>query len=418
MKQDERQAVAVVDGLVTLLSWSGFSSHIDVPEGIQAIGDDCFAGRGFRSVRLPAGLIRIGRRAFEKCARLEELTLPDSVVCVDVEAFNGCQGLKTLRLGSGLRTIQARAFWYCIGLRELELPASLELIASRAFEGCDRLERVAIRCANAEFDEYVFNETPYWHRLLRRADLAAPGMLGLTPECPEELLLPEGHTHIDLYAFARSRIRRARLPGSLRTMGMCAFRDCKQLEEVTLSVNTYCNYHLPLEPGEGIFAGCTALHTVRLKGRLKNFSWDGDDRPEVLKGFHPEKTFLGCTALHRLIAWQILPSQLPPQWQGWALNGYLEDEERSGHFLPEVCAAYDALLRGRQAWIVGRAAREGLRPLIQYLCEKRLLDEAGWQTVMDATAQRSDAPSVSLLLHYRHEALAGRDPLAGALDEL
>ena len=230
----------VRDGLLTCLGYAGIGAMPPIPEGVEAIGDDAFAGRRLARLTLPATLRRIGRRAFQKCVLPREIVLPNRLEVIDVEAFYGCQSLESIRFENGLRAIQARAFWYCIALRCVALPASLRLVGSRAFEGCDRLRHVEIHCPGAEFDEYVFNETPYWHRLLEIAELASPRRLGLTPECPETLMLPEGHTHIDLYAFARSRIKYARLPGSLRTMGMCAFRDCKQLEEVSLSANTYC----------------------------------------------------------------------------------------------------------------------------------------------------------------------------------
>ena len=406
------------DGLMTCLGYSGIGDLPPVPEGVEAIGDDAFAGMRFERVTLPSSLRRIGRRAFQKCARLKEIDIPNRVSIIDVEAFNGCQALERVRLGAGLQTIQARAFWYCIGLRSVALPPSLKWVASRAFEGCDSLSRVEIQCPGAEFDEYVFNETPYWHRLLRQAELAAPGRLGLTPECPEELVFPEGHTHIDLYAFARSRIRRARLPGSLRTMGMCAFRDCKQLEEVSLSANTYCNHRLPLEPGEGIFAGCSALHTVTLNGRLKNFTWSDASAPELLKGFHPERTFLGCVRLRRIVARQVPLSAFPGHWVPWALNGYLEDEERDAHYDPTVAAEYDALLAGRRDWLVGRALREDSRAIAQYLCQKRALAAPECEAVRQRALDRGDAAYAAMLLSYRHSILGHVDALENALDEL
>jgi len=411
-------SLEVRDGLLTCLGYTGIGAMPPIPEGVEAIGDDAFAGRRLARLTLPATLRRIGRRAFQKCVLPREIVLPNRLEIIDVEAFYGCQSLESIRFGNGLRAIQARAFWYCIALRSVALPASLRLVGSRAFEGCDRLRHVGIHCPGAEFDEYVFNETPYWHRLLEIAELASPRRLGLTPDCPETLMLPEGHTHIDLYAFARSRIKYARLPGSLRTMGMCAFRDCKQLEEVSLSANTYCNYHLPLEPGEGIFSGCSSLHTVTLNGPLKNFTWSGSDVPELLKGFHPEKTFLGCVKLRRIVAWQVPLSAFPSQWINWALNGYLEDEDRAAHYAPSVAAEYDALLSKRRDWIVGRAIREGRRAIVQYLCERRVLSSSDCDAITERAMEASDAACAAMLLNYRHNILSHRDPLSDALDEL
>lgn len=406
------------DGLITCLGYGGLGSLPPIPEGVEAIADDAFAGRRIAQLILPATLRRIGRRAFLKCAGLERVHIPDGVELIDVEAFNGCQSLRHLHLGRGLQSLQARAFWYCISLKALVLPPSLQLVGPRAFEGCDSLSRVEVQCPGAEFDEYVFNETPYWHCLLKQAELATPGRLGLTPECPEVLTLPEGHTHIDLYAYARSNIRVARLPGSLRTMGMCAFRDCKRLEEVSLSPNTYCNHHLPLEAGEGIFAGCSALHTVTLNGPLKNFTWSGARAPELLKGFHPEKTFLGCVKLRRIRAWQVPLSAFPDHWIPWALNGYLEDEDREIHYAPQVAREYDRLLYERRDWILGLARRLGERPIVGYLCARRMLNREDCDAIAPLALNRQDAACAALLLNYRHRVLAPAASLMDALDEL
>ncbi|MCD8020551.1 MAG: leucine-rich repeat domain-containing protein [Clostridiales bacterium] len=51
------------------------------------------------------------------------------------------------------------------------------------------------------------------------------------------LILPEGITHIDLWAYSQSSIVSAYLPDSLRTIGMCAFKDCKNLKEVSMPPN-------------------------------------------------------------------------------------------------------------------------------------------------------------------------------------
>lgn len=407
------------DGLVTLTAWHGVGARPSVPSGVEAIGDDAFSGRRVQSVELPQGLRVIGRRAFEKCARLEAVTLPSSVERVELEAFNGCSSLRRVSLGEGLRVIQPRAFWYCASLSEITLPASVTLIASRAFEGCSALRRVTVLNPGAEMDEYVFNETPYWNRLNALAQRCTVGRLGATDECPPTLALPEGATHIDTWAYSKSRIRAARLPSSLRTVGMNAFRDCKELTEVSMSPNTYYNYTNRLEPGDGIFAGCSSLKRVVLRGALKNYIWHDAKEPVLLRGFDPEKTFMGCTSLRSMEAWEVPLSAFPDAWRRFALNGFLEDGQRESHYLPAVAEEYHAALLQERPRLLSRAQNEAGFSLCQYLVSRQWLDQESFETVFRRASQLGDARTLSVLLEYRRRCLGqGKTGLENALEEL
>ena len=411
--------LALQGGLVTLTAWRGIGSHPVVPEGVQALGDDVFAGRGIRAVTLPAGLKSIGRRAFEKCARLEAIALPGSVERIGLEAFSGCGALRQVSLGRGMRVVEARAFWYCPSLREITLPPSLRLLTSRAFEGCSSLREVNILNPGAEMDEYVFSQTPYWDRLMAQAEKCTLGQLGATADCPTTLALPEGATHIDTWAYSKSRIRFARLPGSLRTVGMNAFRDCRELTEVSMSPNTCYTYTNRLEPGDGVFAGCSALERVTFCGPLKDFVWHDAEEPVLLRGFDREKTFLGCTRLRSMVAREVPLAAFPPQWRRYVLNGFLEDVQRECHCAPAVMEEYNLALDVERPRLVARAMGDPAFPLCQYLCARGGLDRESFGQVFRRAAEAGDPRTLSLLMDYqRHSLGAGTSALEVALEEL
>ena len=62
---------------------------------------------------------------------------------------------------------------------------------------------------------------------------------------------------------------------------------------------------------DGIFSGCSQLEEITFRGPLKNFTWYDASRPQLLRGFHPEKTFIGCNRLRRMTAWEILLTDFP-----------------------------------------------------------------------------------------------------------
>lgn len=409
-----------IDGVLTLRSWSGIGPQAVVPEGVQAIGEEAFEGRRrLRNVVLPDSVRAIGMRAFQKCTGLREIVVPGGVEEIGVEAFNGCTALGRVVLKEGVCRIQARAFWHCSALTEMEFPASVTLVASRAFECCSALRHVITRNPGVQVDEYAFNETPYCDRLLRLADQCTVGCLGASPaDCPEALVLPEGLTHIDHWAYSKSLIRTAWLPSSLRTIGMCAFKDCKQLREVSLSPNSYCNYHLRLEPGDGIFAGCTALEQVIFRGGLRNFTWYDAGGPELLRGCDPEKTFMGCSRLRRILAWEVPLAAIPAVWRQYAVNGFLEDLDRAKHYAPEVAAEYRAWLRNCRDQLIRRTERDPGYALIQYLIEERLLDRAAFDAVFGWVSGRAEPQTIAALLTYERTFLGRESALDRTLAEL
>ena len=69
-----------------------------LPEGIEEIEDEAFAGAMIRSVRVPAGCRRIGERAFAG-SMLEEIYLGSSETEIAESAFEGIEEYVTVHIG-------------------------------------------------------------------------------------------------------------------------------------------------------------------------------------------------------------------------------------------------------------------------------------------------------------------------------
>ena len=68
---------------------------------------------GIRTIRLPAGLLRIGRWAFFRCRGLSEITLPEGVLSVGRFAFSECEGMEEITLPKSLTTLGDYVFSDC-----------------------------------------------------------------------------------------------------------------------------------------------------------------------------------------------------------------------------------------------------------------------------------------------------------------
>lgn len=110
---------------------------------------------------------KLGNYAFYQCEKIEEVTLPNSMVAVNESCFENCYGLKKIILNCGdvfsgmfsfyfckeLQTVEfgqlcnmtyipSYFFGQCISLKRIEFPSSIEEIKTSAFRGCDNLEEI------------------------------------------------------------------------------------------------------------------------------------------------------------------------------------------------------------------------------------------------------------------------------------
>ena len=84
-----------------------------LPAGTLAVEEEAFRNCGMHSLRLPDGLESIGSYAFQGCASLTKVFMPESVVNVSGNAFDGCpQGLTIYGYPDSYAEAFAQTFGY------------------------------------------------------------------------------------------------------------------------------------------------------------------------------------------------------------------------------------------------------------------------------------------------------------------
>ena len=81
--------------------------------------------------------------AVEQCYELEEITIPDTVTHIGIEAFCCCEILSEINLSNNLISIGDNAFADCC-ISSIVIPDSVKTIGMGAFSGCRNLEAVVI----------------------------------------------------------------------------------------------------------------------------------------------------------------------------------------------------------------------------------------------------------------------------------
>ena len=172
---------------------------VELPSTLKRIEYDTFEGcKNLKYIDLPERLEYIGKWCFKDSA-LESITLPNSLRVIEEEAFYQCENLKSVAFPNALVKIGLFAF-YKTGLAEVKLPASLKTIEQGVFAECKSLKIV-------KFCEGL-------------------AVLG-TDEFFERDNMCNG-------VFEESTVERVELPTTLKIIEHNTFKNCKNLQDITL----------------------------------------------------------------------------------------------------------------------------------------------------------------------------------------
>ena len=106
---------------------------------VVAIAPRAFEGcAALRRVILPESLRQIGEMAFSGCTHLRPLTIPGGVQRVGTLAFAKCSQLERVRIEPGVVQLGPSCFSKCAALKRVEMPASVTQIGGGAFFGCSK----------------------------------------------------------------------------------------------------------------------------------------------------------------------------------------------------------------------------------------------------------------------------------------
>jgi hypothetical protein len=140
-------------------------SHLkvfEVPESLETIGDEGFAESKLEKIVWlgACSITGLGQAAFG-ATLLKEMNFPDGWKAdISEDCFRECKQLEVVTFGSQcqIKKICERAFQES-GLKEITLPNSLIEIEVRAFRRCPQLHELTLG-KNVKIGEEVFDETP------------------------------------------------------------------------------------------------------------------------------------------------------------------------------------------------------------------------------------------------------------------
>ena len=139
---DENENYTIKAG--KLESYNGSSLIISITDNVSIIGRGAFANlETIESITLPQTLIKIEDEAFWGCKALKEIVIPASVKHIGQRAFKG-SGVTRVVIEGELEYLGAEAFMQCENLTSVALLNKLHGECTKIFKQCRQLSNVDI----------------------------------------------------------------------------------------------------------------------------------------------------------------------------------------------------------------------------------------------------------------------------------
>lgn len=275
---------------------------------VVAIAPRAFEGcAALRRVILPESLRQIGEMAFSGCSHLRLLTIPGGVQRVGTLAFAKCSQLERVRIEPGVVQLGPSCFSKCAALKRVEMPASVTQIGGGAFFGCSKELRLYgaedapaaqyARLNGLTFDSQSWKDDE--ELMLREEEDGTLTVLGARQTAPHRIEIPTEICGRRVAAiapkafFASGTLEQLVVGGGVREIGESAFFGCRQLVSVSFErgleqlkdsafagCESLTQVTLPWGTsavGRMAFFGCTRLSFVKMPTttRVSDFAFDG-----------------------------------------------------------------------------------------------------------------------------------------------
>lgn len=275
---------------------------------VVAIAPRAFEGcAALRRVILPESLRQIGEMAFSGCSHLRLLTIPGGVQRVGTLAFAKCSQLERVRIEPGVVQLGPSCFSKCAALKRVEMPASVTQIGGGAFFGCSKELRLYgaedapaaqyARLNGLTFDFQSWKDDE--ELVLREEEDGTLTVLGARQTAPHRIEIPTEICGRRVAAiapkafFASGTLEQLVVGSGVREIGESAFFGCRQLVSVSFErgleqlkdsafagCESLTQVTLPWGTsavGRMAFFGCTRLSFVKMPTttRVSDFAFDG-----------------------------------------------------------------------------------------------------------------------------------------------
>ena len=380
------------DGLLYLDDWLiGYkgekpTGEITIADGTRGIADFAFYGcEDLTSVNIPDGITSVGDNAFSNTEWYNnqsdgllyldnwligykgnkptgEITIADGTIGIADKALSDCNGITSVTIPGSVTSIGKDAFsntgWYnnqsdgllylgnwLIGYKgnkptgEITIADGTIGIADKVLSGCNGITSVAIPGSVTSIGKDAFSNTGWYNNQSDGLLYLGNWLIGYKGDKPTGgITIAEGTIGIADFAFDGCiGLSSLTIPGSMTTIGRCAFSGCNNL------LNIYCYAKKAPSISENEFVGFSSNITLHVLSASI----------EAYKAKMPWKTFKDIVSLehtltymvddkvyktYEIIEGNVIPEEAAPQKEGYTFSGWSD--------IPEKMPAHNVVILG------------------------------------------------------------------------
>ena len=247
----------------------------------EDISENTFYGSSYnynnrlKSITIPDSIIFIDDNAFMACENLTDIIIPNSVTSIGNSIFYGCTRLFNITISNNITSIGDYAFRSCTRLLNITIPDNVISIGDYAFCGCHNLTNITIPDNVISIGDYAFYGCAYTTdnsrdglRTISISNSVTSIGKGTFENCSylTDITIPDSVTSIGDYAFYRcSNLTDITIPNSVTSIGNSAFKDCFSLTDITISGNN-------VSVADSAFTNCDSLTSITISGNNVSIS--------------------------------------------------------------------------------------------------------------------------------------------------
>ena len=131
--------------------FEGCGGHLNIGSNVIRIASNMFRNANFTgTLTIPNSVVAINDNAFNNCWHFTgTLVIPNSINTIGISAFQDCDGLSEIIMGNNVMIVGNTAFYSCSGLTKVTLPEPVTVIGIEAFRYCTQLNEVNMQSTQA-----------------------------------------------------------------------------------------------------------------------------------------------------------------------------------------------------------------------------------------------------------------------------
>ena len=190
-----------------------FITNVTLSDGITLIDSYAFKDcTSLTNINFPNSLQKIGTGSFENCVSLENVVFQNPKTEIGLSSFAYCKSLSTVVLPSNITHITGYAFMQCINLENIEIPESVTTIGPYAFSFCRKIDSSIITNNITSIGSAAFEYCNF-----------------------EDITFSNNIVEIGSGAFENNEIEEIYIPKNVEIIGTAPFKGCLGLNKIVVS---------------------------------------------------------------------------------------------------------------------------------------------------------------------------------------